>query len=60
LYKKREENEPSSPAKEEDPSGGVRRRLGLVKGVSAQAEKLARGLDSALDFVDGRVGFGTV
>lgn len=54
LYKKREENEPFSPEKEEDSSAGaVRRRLGLVKGVSAQAEKLVRGLDSALDFVDG-------
>lgn len=60
LYRKREENEPSPPGKEEDPSGGGRRRLGLVKGVSAQAERLARGLDSALDFVDGRGGFGSV
>jgi hypothetical protein len=39
-------------------SGG-KKRMRIVKGVSVQAEKLARGLDSALDFVDGRVGFGT-
>lgn len=61
LQKKREEHEPASPTMEEDPNGGrVRRRLGLVKGVSVQAERIARGLDSALDFVDGRVGFGAV
>jgi len=40
-------------------SGG-KTRMSLVKGVSVQAERFARGLDSALDFVDGRVGFGTV
>lgn len=55
LQKKREEHEPTSPTRVEDPSrGGVRKRLGLVRGVSVQAEKIARGLDSALDFVDGR------
>jgi hypothetical protein len=35
-----------------------KKRLKIVKGVSAHAERFARGLDSALDFVDGRVGFG--
>jgi hypothetical protein len=40
-----------------NPEGG--RKAGFVKGVSAQAERLfVKGWDSAVDFVDGRVGFG--
>ena len=39
---------------------GGKRRMNIVRGVSVQAERFARGLDSVLDFVDGRVGFGTV
>jgi hypothetical protein len=43
-------------------AGGVgrKRRMNIVRGVSVQAERFARSLDSALDFIDGRVGFGTV
>lgn len=67
LHRRREESEPplpnTAPVQEEGSStngSSQRKRMGLVKGVSLQAEKFARGLDSALDFVDGRVGFGTV
>ena len=67
LHRKREESEPplpvSAPAQEEGSSTNgtsQKKRRGLVKGVSLQAEKFAKGLDSALDFVDGRVGFGTL
>lgn len=43
-------------------TGGSRgkTRMRIVKGVSVQAGRFARGLDSALDFVDGRVGFGAI
>jgi hypothetical protein len=37
-----------------------KKRMKIVKGVSVRAERFVRGLDSALDFVDGRVGFGAV
>jgi len=67
LHRKREESEPPLPvsasAQEEGSSTNgtsQKKRRGLVKGVSLQAEKFAKGLDSALDFVDGRVGFGTL
>ena len=67
LHRRREESEPplpvSAPAQEEGSSAhgsAQKKRRGLVKGVSLQAEKFARGLDTALDFVDGRVGFGTI
>jgi hypothetical protein len=52
-----------SPAITEDPdvliAAQEERKTGIVKGVSAQAERLlAKGWDSALGFVDGRAGFG--
>lgn len=40
--------------------GGVKKRMGLVKEVSGHADRSVRGLDSALDFVDGHVGSSVV
>jgi len=39
---------------------GGKKRMNIVRWVSVHAERFVRGLDSAIDFVDGRVGFGTV
>lgn len=62
LHRKREDsNSQPLPTPEGEAGGlGVKKRSGIVRGVSMQAERFARGLDSALDFVDGRVGFGAV
>lgn len=56
---------PLSPVTSQDSSsadtaGGGKKRMGLDRGVSVHAERFVRGLDSALDFVDGRVGFGAL
>ena len=52
-----------NPAVGEDPDVPIiaqgERKTGIVKGVSAHAERLlAKGWDSTLGFVDGRIGFG--
>ena len=60
LRRDRAENpEPPCPLGPEVSAAGDRKSTGLVKGVSAQAERFfVKGWDSAVGFVDGRVGFG--